>query len=476
MLSVERNAPVELLGLLEQGRYSIHIKGPPGSGKTTLALELVKSISLGNKAAIYISTRVSPDRLLAQFPWISECLDEQNIVDAKRSYLSSDLPKRGGLEYTEQPEFIRLINERIRRSEQGPITVIIDSLDALKANLNISDRDTTLESILLELGANTNTNMIFVTELGESQKLDYLTDAVVRLERGIMNDRLVRKLYLEKLRGGEIKQPFYLFSLRNGRFTIFEPVRFPQVRFGLQKPEPLEERKPIPTGIEELDSILGGGLIKGTINLIEVAKGMVTEPAYFGFPILLSFIQRGLPVFVTSPQTAKTQISVDILLRLLGLGKDEKALTLFTKYVYFLVHTKEVTNEFNEIGVSKEGMQEFLADFHNAVTDVTKRLGADTFLWYLGVDSLERIYGEEALRRHLGSLVLELGRLNGICLAVAKRGIQCMDNLRHLSSFYFVMDRMGTTVIYGETPPTEIYVLVVEKLNGTNKLLLRSIQ
>lgn len=474
MLSVGRSVPAELLDLLRQGRYSLHVKGAPGSGKTTLALELVKVISLENKTAIYLSSRVSPDRLLAQFPWIEDCLDERNILDATRSYLSSDL-RRSGVEYTEQPEFLRSLNERILQSEQRPVTVIIDSLDALKANLNISDRDTTLESVLLELGAKTNTNMVFISEL-ENQRLDYLTDAVVRLERGIMNDRLVRKLYLEKLRGGGIKQPFYLFSLRNGRFTIFEPVRFPQVRFGLPTPEPQKEMRLVPTGIEELDNILGGGLIRGTLNLIEVAKGIVTETAYFGFPILLSFIQRGLPVFVTSPQTAKTQISMGLLLNLLGLRKDEEALSLFRKYVYFLVHAKEVTSETNEIGVSKEGMQEFLVDFHNAVTEVTKRLDADTFLWYLGVDTLERIYGEEALRRYLGSLVLELGHLNGICLAVAKRGIQCMDNLRHLSSFYFVMDRVGTTVIYGETPPTEMYVLVVEKLNGTNKVVLSSIQ
>ncbi len=475
MLSVERNVPAELIGLLEKGRYSVHIKGAPGSGKTTLALEMVKGISTGDKTVIYLSSRVSPDRLLDQFPWIGECLNERNILDARRSYLSSDLPRSAIFEYTEQPEFLRSINDRIQQSEKRPVTVIIDSLDAIKTNMNIPLGDTTLESILLELGAKTNTNMIFVSEASENQRLDYLTDAVVRLERGIVKDRLVRKLYLEKLRGGEIKQPFYLFSLKNGRFTIFEPINFPHIKYAPPKLEKSGESMFISTSIQELDKILNGGLRKSTLNLLEVAKGIGTEYVYFLWPIVLSFIRQEIPAFINLPQTATTKLAMEYLSSTVGLGNDEKILSLIRKYLHFLVLTEEAESELNEISVSKDNIQEFILDFRNAVTEVTKRLGAETFLWLLGVDTLERIFGEEALRRNIGAIVLETGYMKGIILAMARQGIQCIDSLRHLSSTNFVMERIGTTVIYGEFPPTEMYALVIENVNGNNEVSLRSI-
>jgi len=166
LLSIPRSVPTEILEVLNQGGYSLHIKGSAGTGKTTLALEIVKKMSQ-NGNAIYLSTRVSPEKILVQFPRVRGCLEEQNILDAKRSYITADVPKSVLFEYTDQPEFLRSINARIHKFEHRPVTVIIDSLDALKANLNIPERDTTLENVLIELGEKTATNMLLITETEE---------------------------------------------------------------------------------------------------------------------------------------------------------------------------------------------------------------------------------------------------------------------------------------------------------------------
>jgi len=51
--------------------YSLIIKGPPGSGKTTFALSLLESLMNTHKA-LYFSTRVGDASLYQQFPWLKK--------------------------------------------------------------------------------------------------------------------------------------------------------------------------------------------------------------------------------------------------------------------------------------------------------------------------------------------------------------------------------------------------------------------
>ena len=211
MLSIKKSIPTEIINLLEEGGHSLQIKGPAGTGKTTLALVIAKDISSkGN--AIYLSTRVSSEQILTQFPWVRDFLEEQNILDAKRCYITSYI-RRSGREYTDQPEFLKTINEKIQTSKRRPVTIIIDSLEALKTNLNISKAESTLETILLELGEKTVTNMLFVSEISGENILDYLVDGLVKLEREIINGRLVRKMYLEKMRAQSNRYVFLILGM-----------------------------------------------------------------------------------------------------------------------------------------------------------------------------------------------------------------------------------------------------------------------
>jgi KaiC/GvpD/RAD55 family RecA-like ATPase len=476
LLSVKKSVPDEILSLLEPGGYSLHIKGHAGTGKTSFALQVVKSLS-SSGTVIYLSTRISPERVLVQFPWIKGFLEEYNILDAKRSYVTPDVPKSLLFEYTDQPEFIRSINERIQTSVRQPVTVIIDSLDALKSNLDLEDKDITIETILLEIGEKSATNMLFITETSEPCKLDYLVDAVVRLEREIINGRLVRKIYLEKIRGGQMEQPCYLFTLKGSKFTSFIPRLFPRIKYaaGKESEKPISEL--IPTSIGELDSVLRGGFRKGTLNLLETERGVGTEYFYFLFPVIMSFVQKGFPVFMLPSQNATTKLTMSYLTSIMGVAKDESIMSQLGKYLHFFQFTETAEKTpWNEINVSREDITHFTKIFQ-AVTEKVEKMGAETFLWFLGVDTMERIYGEETFRKTIGNLVLETSAKNGIILALAKHGIKSMDTLTHLSSTHFIMDNQGTPLIYGEFPKTKIYALVTETTNNaTGRIALESIE
>ncbi|WXG42302.1 MAG: gas vesicle protein GvpD P-loop domain-containing protein [Candidatus Freyarchaeum deiterrae] len=476
-MSIKKSVPDEIIGLLEKGGYSIHIKGLAGTGKTSFALQVVKNVS-SNGTVIYLSTRVTPDRVLVQFPWVREFLDAQNILDAKRSYITPDVPKRLLFEYTDQPEFIRSINEKIQTAECRPVTVIIDSLDALKSNLNLDDKDNTIETILLEIGEKTDSNMLFITETDEPCKLDYLVDGVIRLEREIIDDRLLRKLYFEKIRGGQMDQPYYLFTLKGSLFTSFAPQLFPRIKY-VAGPEPEEQRSAlIPTSIKEVDNALKGGLRKGTLNLIKTSREMGTEYFYILYPIIWSFIQKGFPVFMIPSQSSTTKLTMDYMVSLLGVGKDESIISKLRQYLYFFQFsdTTEKT-PWNEISVSREDITNFSKVFRESVNEIKEKLGVENFLWFLGVDTMERIYGEEIFEKTIGTIVLESSFLNGIILALAKQGIKSMDPLIHLASTQFVMENKGALTIYGEFPKTKIYAIATDTTTeGNNKIELESIE
>jgi KaiC/GvpD/RAD55 family RecA-like ATPase len=64
----------------EKGQ-TLLIKGLPGTGKTTLALEIMNSLcEKGN--GMYVSMRIDPQRLYATHPWIKDVLPPNNCINA----------------------------------------------------------------------------------------------------------------------------------------------------------------------------------------------------------------------------------------------------------------------------------------------------------------------------------------------------------------------------------------------------------
>src|SRR3972149_6884996 len=62
--------PPEVLQFFHNpGGHSLLIRGPAGTGKTTLTLQLLETL-YGFERNFYLSSRVSDRTLLTQFPWL----------------------------------------------------------------------------------------------------------------------------------------------------------------------------------------------------------------------------------------------------------------------------------------------------------------------------------------------------------------------------------------------------------------------
>ncbi|RLG29542.1 hypothetical protein DRN97_11710 [Methanosarcinales archaeon] len=260
--------PPELVDAMSGGKgYSLLIRGAPGTGKTMLALELIRSF--GSPNAVYLSTRVSPSSLYEQFPWLGESIPPIDVIDATKLYVSSDIIP--GIQ-----SFPDTIYSRLGKIKK-PATVVIDSWEAITAQIEREkEKIDSLAAAVTELARHEEMNLILVSEkFGISPTtLDYMVDGVVTLNRLTIDHRNARELELEKLRGVRINQPRYPFSLEGGRFQYIEPFKRKRVGRKLRVQPVQNTETHISTGNEEMDTILGGGFERGSFNVIEMGDDM----------------------------------------------------------------------------------------------------------------------------------------------------------------------------------------------------------
>lgn len=236
------------------------IRGPPGSGKTTLGLALLEAAA-GTK--VLVSDRVSREELKREFPWLGENGSSSiEVVDASEMELSvhgisgavtsaSMISEADSVERRKLSEFLTLpgpIQDAWSRlPTDEPSTIILDSWDALIEHFlgrvsartgNVLDR-AEVERVLLRWMGRTPSHLVLILETDQPSQMDYLVNGVVVTRREQVNDRLERWLHLPKLRGIRIANASYPYTVEGAKFQCIEPLRaYAELKRGVVDPEP----------------------------------------------------------------------------------------------------------------------------------------------------------------------------------------------------------------------------------------------
>ncbi|HEY1211892.1 MAG TPA: gas vesicle protein GvpD P-loop domain-containing protein [Nitrososphaera sp.] len=287
--------PEELMQFIKRDTYSLLVKGDAGTGKTTLALTILKTLGSENNF-FYISTRTSPKQLFQYYPWLNDFVAK---FKRKNSNVSSEKEVLPSFEDArlDEPEslFERITNQLM--DIKSPV-IIIDSWDAIASFM---DREARLnnERVLQTWRERAGAKLLFISEHPTDSTLDFIVDGIVELKQNYFSDVKVRQIFLLKLRGIRINRPSYIYTLENSLFRSFSPYRSimfqPHKRTTIDPEIATGER--VRSGFRALDAALGNGFPRNGLVLLELDSHMnMTIAMAFLEKIVSNFVSNGNPV------------------------------------------------------------------------------------------------------------------------------------------------------------------------------------
>ncbi len=256
---------------------SMLIRGLPGTGKTTLTLELI-NLMHERYNCFYISTRVSFAKLQRYHPWIIGLINENSLLshnDANNAAIDLRLGSASGT--------MELVLDIITNKKKA--LIVLDSWDSL-VNYTKKDERVKMERTMVTVADTHDAFLIFVSEEPEFNTISYVVDGIVTLSMEEYSNTRIRKMRIDKMRGVAINNPTYLYTLLNARFTVLSTLheyrcysnRYARVaREGKGEEgrrEEVKEKKReyvyTPTWSADLDNLLDGGFRNGSSILVEV--------------------------------------------------------------------------------------------------------------------------------------------------------------------------------------------------------------
>jgi len=257
-------------GGLPRYRTSL-LKGGPGSGKTVFALQsLVNAVRRRQEPGIFVAFEESTRQIVANaasFDWGLPALARSKLffLDAK---LSPEVVQSGEFDLTGMLAMLKA-----KKDEMGAKWIVFDGVDVLLTLLQNPISEMREIYRIRDWLADNEVNAAIITakiDGGSSEIVNYgfmqfMVDCVVRFERRLEHGVALHRLEITKYRGSDFVAGEY-------------PVSFGPSGMEVGAPEPAEIRQVasgerVSAGFERLDTMLGGGLFRGSSTLITGVPG-----------------------------------------------------------------------------------------------------------------------------------------------------------------------------------------------------------
>jgi len=480
------------------GGHSLIAKGPAGTGKTTFALQLTEELGEVT-ASHYLSSRVSDESLYRQFTWLKERLKPASLQSTPKSSTSSKVARHaldqleGKLQEgkegdDEDPETIgsgevkgNFLEVTLgfdlpeleaaydfvdgRLPEQS--LVLIDSIDALAEHYGIPAARliTVLQKDLVE---GSRQNVLYVLESSGETRLDYLGDGVVSLAATEHEGRRLRVLTIEKLRGQQVQQHRYLYTLDGGRLTAFDiREEFRPVRPQLWKPLKDLSKEAVSSGLEPLDR-LTGGLTRGRVFAFEISNAVPADYVdWLRTALICNFVTQGRGVAHVPPRKGSAEFLRELVSPHLPPGAFDAQVRVF----------EAATLGSADVSRTVLHMEGTNVDSDLKWTNVEFQLPKSErpFLALMSFDTLESVYSEKVLEEMSG-VFASVRRAKDVFVGFVTPQSASAAKLENLANVVLRVDSVnGSVVLYGQKPYTELFNLAWDWSTGVPKAVFRPI-
>jgi circadian clock protein KaiC len=274
------------------------LQGAPGVGKTTFALQFLLTGQKHDEQGIYVSMSESRDELAAIAHSHGWSVDGMAIHEiAVRAGRTGDAHE-GDPRYTvfhpseiELEGVSRSILEETRRLK--PQRIVIDSLSELRLLAGDPLRYRRQLLTFKEFFSSWPCT-VFLLDPGADDRPEFETLAygVISLDQFVPPyGRKRRRLRVSKLRAVNVDDGYHDFKIKTGGIVVYPRLVAADHRMHT-------EQELVPSGVENLDRLLGGGLTRGSSTLVMGAAG--TGKSTFCTQYALSAALRGERVSVFS--------------------------------------------------------------------------------------------------------------------------------------------------------------------------------
>lgn len=481
--------PYELLKfLLSKNGNSLLVKGEPGGGKTTIALQILETLQ-GKSNIIYLSTRVGDASLYQQFPWlkgmeknlkllvaskllleaISQMKEEEEEKPVKEygrrvlQEITGESPKNvPRVEFQKvfhglsAPE-VRRVYDEVEMNLPGKSVIVIDSIEGITSRFGIKE-DSFVSMIQKDIVEGANASVIFVSEKGEITSEDYIVDGVIYLHHEIDDGRRKRVLRINKLRGVEIIQSSYSYTLQGGKFFTFYPEEFEKGE--VTKFDVIRNDTYMSTGIQDLDKLLGNGIKPSSFITVEIGKDIsMDELRLFFRPFALNFLHNGIGIFM-------------IPLGGWNASKLEKDLTkfidqaIFRSKVRYIDYTAEESDIPFVVAAGSRDEQAVKQRLLKALLDLTG-LENRSVLHLIGTDTLEYIKGTENAIMELFNMAQTVKSSSDVALLLVRETQTLKDEIINISDYYLkLVEIENVPFLYGIKPRMIYHAVTVDRNRG----------
>jgi len=461
--------PDELLRFIQRDTYSLLIKGFAGTGKTTLALTILRALESNNNF-FYISTRISPKQLFQYYPWLGRFVEQpKDINPGDGSAIEYGLMPSFEDARLDEPEslFERITNQLM--DSKSPI-IIIDSWDAIASFM---DKEARLnnERVLQTWRERAGAKLIFISEHPTDTTLDFLVDGIVELKQSYYDSVKVREIFMLKLRGVRIDRPSYVYTLENTMFRSFAPYKPLMLQPASKKPLSSRElaltHNYVKSGYPVLDDALGGGLPKKGVVLLELDSHVNTAVAMAFLGRLVSnFLSSGNPVLFQPFDWVDPQAIMGYMGPHLPASKKSLFKILWTDKVKGLADNLIVP-------VQKQHADYSLA----AVAAIKHKYPGKFLLNIMGTDIMQKSYRSPKDVRDGMEHLMSAARTSDFSVAVISRSQkEMLEYLSEVSDIHLRLLMINDTLfLQSLVPASTLYSVVFDESGGGYQINLEPV-
>jgi len=266
--------------------YSLNlIAGPPGSGKTTLAHQIMFANASRERPALYFTVVGEPPVKMLRYQQQFSFFDSDKVADGTIRFVN--------LTHLALANDLNGVLETMTREIQtvSPSVVVVDSFRTVMPSQAADGGATQWQGFVRSLAVHLTTAQATTFLVGEYGELEdqynpvlTVADGILWLFQSVQGNSMVRKIQIMKMRGRATMSGLHTLRIAADGIEVFPRLHRPFQR----RPRLVVDHRRLSVGVPGVDDMLGGGIPEGDSVL-------VAGPAGSGKTLLsTSFINEGI--------------------------------------------------------------------------------------------------------------------------------------------------------------------------------------